>query len=155
MKRLLGTAALGATTCSSDGMGSGYAVVDPMPSPARCENPIALLTGNARFAKKSDGAFELIVLVVLPDTTDLRFSLTTPPQAGELPITHSVGAAGLEIKAVPPPLEKSFSVTIAVDCADGPAQAYVTVFWNEGDIAAGTLLPVQSGTDRVYRGGAD
>jgi hypothetical protein len=72
-----------------------------------------------------------------------------------LVITHSVDAAGLEIRAVPPPLEKSFTLTIGVDCAEGPAVAHVTVFWNEGDVAAGTLLPVQFSGDTAYRGGSD
>lgn len=151
MKLLVGGVALGAA-CSDP----GYGVVDPMPPPARCESPIALLTGNARFEKQPDGSFHLVALVVLPPNTDLRFSSSTPPSAPAHQLTHRVDANGLELRTPISAVEKAFNATIYLECGEGPANASVAAFWTEGDPAAGSVIPLQiNGRGGGYQGGAD
>ncbi|MBL8741558.1 MAG: hypothetical protein JNK04_10705 [Myxococcales bacterium] len=149
MKLLLGGVALGAA-CSDP----GYGVVDPMPPPARCETPIGLLTGNARFEKQPDGTFHLVVLVVLPANTDLRFSQTAP-SAPAHQLTHRVDANGLELRTPISPVEKAFNATIFLECGEGPANASVAAFWSEGDPAAGSVVPLQINGRNGYGGGSD
>jgi hypothetical protein len=149
VKHLLGGVAL-AAACSD----AGYAVVDPMPPPARCETPISLLKGNVRFEKQADGSYHLVALVVLPENSDLRFSATIPPAAPAHQLSHRGDANGLELRAPIAAIDKAFNATIFLDCGD-PANATVAAFWAEGDPAAGSVVPLQINGQPSYRGGAD
>ncbi len=150
MKLMLGGVALGAA-CSD----AGYAVVDPMPPPARCETPISQLKGNARFEKQPDNSFHVVALVLLPANSDLRFSTTSPPIAPAHQLTHRIDANGLELRAPIGAVDKAFNATIYLECRDGPASAQVAAFWTEGDPAAGSVVSLQINGQPSYRGGSD
>jgi len=142
MHRLVSLAALGAAACSSSPTGStdnGYAVVDPMPSPARCAGGAGSIRGTAAFEVGPDGKRVLVIRLAPPTDPTTSFP---PADASDANQTLKSDGKGLEIRVTPASGALTHSVKLNVQCAEGAGFIQVDVSWPNADVAPGVPLTV-------------
>jgi len=144
LRKLAGASAvLAACACNS-----GYAVVDPMPPPAKCR-PNGALTATGVWKRASvadagaDGGAPLVLVVTVTGfegTPDLA-----NPSCGSLLVASSFDATTKTATltfAMPP--GSGLSCSFALTCSAGNDQLTVSASWN--------TAPVEGRTEQVYAG---
>jgi hypothetical protein len=139
MTRLLAIAAASATIQSKcggeSGVGPGYGVVDPMPAPpSRCPGIAETIKATATW-KPAGGGTGLEITLSKPGRADVRYDEKEAPVAYGFKVagvTRKDGA--LTVLAAEP--QPTVLVTVAVECAAGPAHVEVSVD-TRGDKADG------------------
>ncbi len=132
MNRLIAAATLaGTVACNKCNSlpGGGYAVVDPMPSPARCPGVVYSLTAKATISPSDAG--QLITIDIdgpaafdLDDAGDVHASVSN----GKL-VSQSRTPTGLRFVIQPAALVGGFTLTLASTCDAGPASIVANVSW--------------------------
>lgn len=146
MKHLLGTATATATALACSCSGSGYAVVDPMPVPARCAgNPPAIKAG-AQLLASAEGTPEILLLLgkAAPEKATL-YTDGAPVVTGGSLVSYRITDEALEVRIRPadpaaagpalsgpaapaasgaPPAATAPAITVevALSCSDGPGR---------------------------------
>ena len=147
MQRLVGLAAIGAAACSgatSPNNDGGYAVVDPMPMPARCAGGAAAIHGTAAFEVGADGKRMLVVRLAPP--SDPQTTYGDPSPGGPL---SRVEGGGLELRVEPAPQALSHTFSFPVVCGEGPGALQADIMWT-ADVANGAPLVVRIGQSYGY-----
>lgn len=144
MKHLLGTATATATALACSCSGSGYAVVDPMPEPARCAGNPPEIKAGAQLVASSEGAPEILLLLgkAAPEKHALYVD-GAPVVAGASLVSYRITDEALEVRlrplepgasptpsaaaapsasGAPPAPSSSITVDVALSCADGPGK---------------------------------
>ena len=121
----------------------GYAVVDPMPAPARCMGLAAASQATATFTSDATGPV-LDVHVTLPTGGNWSGSNFTPgapsPWSGQL-VSHNVTGNSARARIRPTAGTTSLGVSFSVMCTAGPGSIAVTANFNA--IANGAKVTLQ------------
>ena len=142
MTRLLALAA--STALQPACSGGGYAVVDPMPSPSRCEWLAAGIHATAEWKKGEAGAaWRMVVKLGAPQLAGARFTEGRPSAIKASVVSVEAAAGGLTIELLLPATAKAgddLSVMAALECPNGPAAVLVHV--RLGEVGGATTVTV-------------
>lgn len=120
------------TTVTTPTVSTGYMVVDPMPSPARCLAAAAGMSGYASWKADATGPYvELIVSFTKP--TRYSFLPTTPSSTdvmGAGLMLHRLVGSSIVVQVRPLAGNPSFAVSLEFDCGS-----------NTGVVVAAAKLP--------------
>jgi hypothetical protein len=122
----------------ASGSSGGYAVVDPMPPPARCPGVAATLKPVAKFEKGEAGALELAITIPAPTgRDDFKYVNDAPPYVyGCTVVSHAVTKKGAVVRVRPTAGLKNVSVSVKTMCNQGPGTMMASVQWTEAPTVA-------------------
>lgn len=116
----------------------GYAVVDPMPPPARCTGLAQSIKASAHW-KGSNIQVEL----GKPGMHGATYTTGQKPQVYTVPLKrHSITAHKVSLELGIPKGATSIGVTLAASCPHGPEHLRITVVGSGGKLKPGTALRV-------------
>lgn len=114
---------------------TGYAVVDPMPPPARCSLEVApKVTGTATGKKRDDGKWDITIELEAPDATITSITQTWSPNY-ESSATLAQRPGGATVKAVVDASSGSVGVWLSVKCGPETGLVVVEAMWKVGHLA--------------------
>jgi hypothetical protein len=107
----------------------GYAVVDPMPAPARCNGLAAATTTIGAFKKDAGGLYFELTATLPTGTTWAGTTFTqgsTPSAYPGTVLSSQVTSNKATVKIRPSPSMTSVGVQLSVSCPAGPGSISVT-----------------------------
>lgn len=118
-------ASLLACSGSTPPIDPGYGVVDPMPSPARCDEPFAGRIWPSATWRAQNGAFLLHIDVDLQWAIDPSGAISATPEVegGKLTAMPQTPARRLSIDIVPDPGATELLVTFPLTCPPATSRA--------------------------------
>ena len=143
MERLLAAAAASAMIagCSSKGgSGSGYAVVDPMPPPARCPGVATSIDVTAAW-KQGQGGLVVELRLSKPRRPDASYAPAEAPavSSGKL-VSSNAEAGAMALEIAPEPGVTSVYVSVGATCSDGSSHVAI-----ELDLSGAATTPPKAG----------
>ena len=132
MRKLAATALVTTVACSSKcgSTTTGYAVVDPMPRPARTTNAASSIKASASFA---EGGAVVVVELEEPTTLGITFASVDGGKGYSVLGARVVSAArtktGMRFELEPDPGRGAVYVDLDVDGPDGPGAVRADVAW--------------------------
>jgi hypothetical protein len=126
MQRLAASAALATNVACDSTCGSGYAVVDPMPTPGRIKGNAASVHAKATFG---DAGTTIVVEVEDPTTSGVTLTAMTAPDAsspgysvsGARVVDVKVTSKGLRFELEPSPSRGALYLQLEIDGVDAGA----------------------------------
>ncbi len=116
-------AGVGATTAA---LPTGYAVVDPMPTPARCYGAAAGLIGKAQWKQDATGMYVELTITIAPPTGSAlglpsvtSFEKASTSVMGANTISSDVLPTGFVVRARPLAGNTFMSASVGVQCGAG------------------------------------
>ncbi len=101
---------------------TGYAVVDPMPSPARCYGAAASLAGKAQWKQDATGMYVELTITIAP-SSGVASTVTSFDKAtnvmGANTISSDVRPTGIVVRARPLAGNTFMSASVGVQCGGG------------------------------------
>lgn len=141
-RRGCGKAVGGGKTESSTGGSSGYAVVDPMPTPAHCPEIGPLLVPKARFVAAGAAVHAVLDMPLAPGRDDFKYVSDAVPVAyGVSVVKTEAKPDGVTVTAKIEPDAKYASVSVKATCNQGPTTISAQLSWT-GDAKPGTEIAV-------------
>lgn len=114
---------------------TGYAVVDPMPPPARCSlEVVPKVTGTATGQKRDDGKWDITVELSAPDAAITALTQTWSPNF-ESKATLQPKPGGATVKAVVDASSGSVKLWLSVKCGAETGLIVAEVMWKVGHLA--------------------
>ena len=124
MEKLLAAVSAGVTAC-----GSGYGVVDPMPTPVIC--PSRNVTASAAFEKQPDGELLIAVRLDAPTRTDTTYADEQPVVQNASVVSKGRIGSAMELRLRVDPNFTGAELTFGapISCPSGKDALYVTISW--------------------------
>jgi hypothetical protein len=129
----------GDPNASSGGTSSGYAVVDPMPTPAHCPDIAPLVKATAKFVAGDGGGVLLEVRMPKPEgRADYNYIADAQPVIyGGTLVKRAIKDDGVDVTVRPDANATTVMVSVHGRCDKGPGTLAANVSW-KGPAAIGT-----------------
>jgi hypothetical protein len=116
---------------SSGGGSSGYAVVDPMPTPAHCPGTAAKITPVVSFESGDGGALDIVLVLSMPaDMVDFKYVNDAPAYVyGGKVVSHEVTAKGVKTRIAVEATATNASLSVKTTCNAGPGTIMANIAW--------------------------